>query len=95
MGFKLGFSDVYAQVRNKRGVTICRIAGTGPCTVDSDCCSNVCVNNVCCLHNETCKMTEVSIAINTERTVVGTISEVSDHFIFRNYILFDFSVSSR
>ena len=52
----------------------------------------MCVNNVCCLHNETCKITEVSIAINTERTA---IFEVTDHFIFRNYILLDFSVSSR
>lgn len=48
--------DFDARAREKRGVTICRIAGTGPCAENSECCSKVCVNHVCCLHSETCKM---------------------------------------
>ena len=54
--FNIDQVDFDARAREKRGVTICRVAGTGPCTENSECCSKVCVNHVCCLHSETCKM---------------------------------------
>lgn len=58
-GSELHEVDVDAQVREKRGVVVCKISGTGPCSGDGECCSAFCVNRVCCLHKNTCNMTSI------------------------------------
>ena len=55
---------VKVQVREKRGVTMCRVAGTGPCARNAECCSNVCVNKICCLHDQTCKISEDTVTVS-------------------------------
>ncbi len=70
--FDIGQTDIDAKVREKRGVTICRVAGTGPCTENSEGCSKVCVNHVCCLHSETCKMKDECRAKVPEVCIVST-----------------------
>ena len=46
---------------------MCRIAGTGPCARHAECCSNVCINKICCLHDQTCKMSEDTVTVSLSR----------------------------
>ena len=55
-GSEVNVVDVVAKWREKRSVSTCMIPGTGPCTVNGECCSDFCVNHVCCLHKNTCNM---------------------------------------
>ena len=55
-GSEVNVVDAVAKWREKRSVRACMIPGTGPCTVNGECCSDFCVNHVCCLHKNTCDM---------------------------------------
>ena len=55
-GSEVNEVNAVAQWRGKKSILECMIPGTGPCTVNGDCCSDYCVNHVCCLHQNTCRM---------------------------------------